>query len=268
MPTEAQQLTLDLTRQSKAVPELDTSWRTWRCEGKRLLQTNIDRAIAAFRDVTGQEPCLIALHPKNEVLAPEGLELRIIGGCLANEVWLAAGVPQTVRRGIFNSDRDKEVIDAGGFFCQACSVGKPASEKSPDLKYCQDCCYGVIEDEKHKPRGESWYWSDCGQVQFIDGRGYGIDVTGRTLDIGREADILKAFATGEIASDLCLDRAKILKGILKYRKELTDGDTKHRTGKASLERGRFTRPLRADTAAARPPPAHARFPLRVFKRTT
>ena len=39
----------------------------------------------------------------------------------------------------FDSRRDREIIEAGGFFCEACAVGKPASEQSPDPRYCHGC---------------------------------------------------------------------------------------------------------------------------------
>jgi hypothetical protein len=41
--------------------------------------------------------------------------------------------------GYFSSERDKAIMDAGGFFCEACLVGKAASEASPDPRYCQRC---------------------------------------------------------------------------------------------------------------------------------
>ena len=34
---------------------------------------------------------------------------------------------------------DKEIIDAGGFYCHTCLVGKPSTEQSPDQKQCQGC---------------------------------------------------------------------------------------------------------------------------------
>ncbi len=41
--------------------------------------------------------------------------------------------------GYFDVKHDTEIINAGGFFCQACLVGKPAVEISPDPRYCQTC---------------------------------------------------------------------------------------------------------------------------------
>jgi len=39
----------------------------------------------------------------------------------------------------FDIQRDIEIETTGGFFCQACVVGKPASEQSPDPRYCLGC---------------------------------------------------------------------------------------------------------------------------------
>ncbi len=49
----------------------------------------------------------------------------------------------------FDSRRDAEVIAAGGFFCQTCLVGKPATERSPDLRYCQGC-YEFLKEETER----------------------------------------------------------------------------------------------------------------------
>jgi len=40
---------------------------------------------------------------------------------------------------IFDIKRDIEIVDAGGFSCYACLIGKPAIEQSPDPRYCQNC---------------------------------------------------------------------------------------------------------------------------------
>ncbi len=39
----------------------------------------------------------------------------------------------------FDAKRDSSIINASGFFCSACLVGKPQSEASPDPRYCQVC---------------------------------------------------------------------------------------------------------------------------------
>ena len=47
-------------------------------------------------------------------------------------------MPQT-NRAHFDIQRDIEVVRAGGLFCRACLIGKPASEASPDSRNCQGC---------------------------------------------------------------------------------------------------------------------------------
>ena len=46
----------------------------------------------------------------------------------------------------FDIKRDIEIGKAGGFFCQACVIGKPASEQSPDPRYCLSC-FDVLTNE-------------------------------------------------------------------------------------------------------------------------
>jgi len=38
----------------------------------------------------------------------------------------------------FDIVRDLKTIEDGGFFCQACLVGKDKAAISPDPRYCQD----------------------------------------------------------------------------------------------------------------------------------
>jgi len=45
----------------------------------------------------------------------------------------------------FNIAEDFKVIKDGGFFCQACLVGKDKAAISPDPRYCQDC-YDVLRE--------------------------------------------------------------------------------------------------------------------------
>ncbi len=45
----------------------------------------------------------------------------------------------------FDIVRDIKVIEEGGFFCQACVVGKEQAAASPDPRYCRDC-YDVLRE--------------------------------------------------------------------------------------------------------------------------
>lgn len=62
--------------------------------------------------------------------------------------------------GYFDSKRDSAIITAGGFFCHACIVGKPADDMSSDSRYCIQCFeyltaeagrLGVSRDTGKKP---------------------------------------------------------------------------------------------------------------------
>lgn len=54
----------------------------------------------------------------------------------------------------FSSDRDRTIIEARGFFCKACLVGKLASEQSPDPRYCQGCYEFLSAEVKLLGRGK------------------------------------------------------------------------------------------------------------------
>jgi len=58
----------------------------------------------------------------------------------------------------FDVHRDLAVIKDGGFFCQACLVGKTVDEMSPDPRYCQGCYDFLIEEAKllSGPRCSKW----------------------------------------------------------------------------------------------------------------
>jgi len=60
--------------------------------------------------------------------------------------------------GYFSSERDKAIIDAGGFFCEACLVGKPASKASPDPRYCQGCYEFLLKEAEMLPGNKRPKW--------------------------------------------------------------------------------------------------------------
>lgn len=64
------------------------------------------------------------------------------------------------------------------------------------------------------------YWSDCGLVEFLDGRAYAIDSVGKTWDVGSEECVKETLQTGVIASNLCQDnRREALQIVIDYRRE-------------------------------------------------
>lgn len=83
------------TKDTKPVP--DRSAIVWaepiERGDSRLVVGDITKALAWFRDKTGQEPKLIILNRKNECFAKEagdGIKVDYLGGCLASEVWLSS----------------------------------------------------------------------------------------------------------------------------------------------------------------------------------
>ena len=54
----------------------------------------------------------------------------------------------------FDVNQDFAVIKDGGFFCQACLIGKDKTAISPDPRYCQDC-YDFLVDEAEILTGHS-----------------------------------------------------------------------------------------------------------------
>jgi len=74
-------------------------------------------------------------------------------------------------KGIFDITRDIEVEKAGGFWCLACLISHPASEQSPDHRYCQRC-YEFLLDEVEILR-ESGRWKRPGWIPSKPQRGQG-----------------------------------------------------------------------------------------------
>ena len=58
----------------------------------------------------------------------------------------------------FDSKKDLEIVSAGGFFCYACAVGKPAEEQSPDSRYCHDCYEFLVKEAELLPSNKRPSW--------------------------------------------------------------------------------------------------------------
>ena len=143
--------------------------------------------------------------------------------------------------------------------CQTFYARLDLSKFGDRVKHYGDCILieagkagADLRDEYHKPE----HWDATGQVFFTGGRGYALNAKLETVDIGEEADILKAFATGEAAGDLCPDRADLLRDILDYRKEVKhDGgarDNARPTGKYRVSQARLQRAKPASHAGRKP----------------
>jgi len=48
--------------------------------------------------------------------------------------------------GYFDTKRDIEIEKAGGFWCHTCLVSHPATEQSPDPRYCQGCYEFLLKE--------------------------------------------------------------------------------------------------------------------------
>ena len=68
------------------------------------------------------------------------------------------------------------------------------------------------------------YWSECGQVFFLDGYGWGFTEKGPRICLGREEDILRFFKTGQLNGDLYPKQKEELSWVLEYRKEQGYGE--------------------------------------------
>lgn len=59
---------------------------------------------------------------------------------------------------LFSSESDIEIEQAGGFFCEACLIGKPINEQSPDPRYCQDCYTLLLNEARMDTNRRSADW--------------------------------------------------------------------------------------------------------------
>ena len=104
------------------------------------------------------------------------------------------------------------------------------------------------------------YWSDDGQICFVDGKGYGLTPELKSICLGDEQDILNALNGGKIKEDLTLLQRQVLTGILEYRQEEGIGTTDTRT--ADMERAGDNGASRRKPKTTRLFTARKRFPLR------
>lgn len=58
----------------------------------------------------------------------------------------------------FDINRDIEIVNAGGFFCKACSIGKPAGDVSPDPRYCKGCYKILVKEVELIPPNQHRRW--------------------------------------------------------------------------------------------------------------
>jgi len=109
-------------------------------------------------------------------------------------------------------------------------------------------------------KGSKHYWSDDGQVCFVDGKGYGLTPELRPVCLGEERDILNTLNGGKIKEDLTLPQRQVLASIIEYRTEEGIGQSNVRA--ADMERAGNNGATRRKPNAARLLTIRKRLPLR------
>jgi len=110
-----------------------------------------------------------------------------------------------------------------------------------------------MKDDKPKD-----HWSECGQVFFHYGMGYGLSKDLKNLSLGSEEDINYYFETGEFNKQLNARQKTLLEEILIFRKEQGIGNTRTK----GVERGGNRRIFRGNKRATRSLASRKRLPLR------
>jgi len=114
--------------------------------------------------------------------------------------------------------------------------------------------------ESKQPKEPKGRWSDCGQIFFEGGEGYGLTATLQTICLGNENDIKKFFSTGELNNKLKPIQKQVLVEIQEYRKE--EGYGQPDTGGAGMERAANSGAVRGKQKTTRSLASRKRFPLR------
>ena len=82
------------------------------------------------------------------------------------------------------------------------------------------------------------YWSECGLIACVDGKGWGLDEEGKTWCLGNESDVIKAIETGELPEYLTPMERQVLTHVLELRKEVLKNEPKEYTPRSAV--GNFT----------------------------
>ena len=95
------------------------------------------------------------------------------------------------------------------------------------------------------------HWSDCGQVFFTGGAGYGLTDQLQSIPLGFESDILEAFRTGNMPDYLKPIQRQALSSILEYRGEVEADGTTAQVKRPSAVRSRPARAIKRRAAVIR-----------------
>jgi hypothetical protein len=117
-----------------------------------------------------------------------------------------------------------------------------------------------IMSDKHRD-----YWSDCEQVYFLDGYGWGLTDKCQRICLGKEEDILKFFETGELNGNFHPKQKEVLNWILEYRKE-NYGESNNEPKKPSAVRSRPAGAVKRREAHTRQTKTRKRLPIHSAKR--
>lgn len=87
---------------------------------------------------------------------------------------------------MFDIARDNELIAAGNsFWCSCCCTSLPIAKRAAfDSPHCHDCAAILRQEKNERKNADPVRWSPGGQVCIIDGRGYKVTDTGRTVCVG------------------------------------------------------------------------------------
>ncbi len=110
-------------------------------------------------------------------------------------------------------------------------------------------------------KGSKHYWSDDGQICFIDGKGYGLTSELKSICLGDEQDILNAMNGGKIKEGLTPLQRQVLVSIMEYRKELNSGKSEANIRRPSSIRSKSARTLKRRAANPRQSAPRKRLPL-------
>ena len=111
------------------------------------------------------------------------------------------------------------------------------------------------------------YWSDCKQVFFTGGKGFGVTERLRNICLGKEEGINKFFETGELSDVLNPTQRQVLLQIQQYREEQGIGQSNDRLGKRGVERSRSNGSIRSNENATGQYKAKQRLPVRPTRAT-
>lgn len=110
------------------------------------------------------------------------------------------------------------------------------------------------------------YWSDCGQMFFAGGRGFGVTDTLAAICLGSEEDIKRYLNAGDNRDKFTAPQLKVLEQITIYREEEGYGESSG-IGKRGMEGVRPNGRIRANQVTARPSKTKQRLPLRQARAT-